>query len=40
MTLRAEQVEDTRIQEVRVTVDRDTVDPVEEESPAGEGGID
>ncbi|NHN60998.1 MULTISPECIES: hemolysin family protein [Halorussus] len=39
-TLRAEQVENTRIQKVRVTVDRDTVDPVEEGSLAGEGEID
>ncbi|WP_327053637.1 hemolysin family protein [Halomicrococcus gelatinilyticus] len=37
VTLRAEQVEDTRIQKVRVAVDRDAPDPVEEESPAGEG---
>lgn len=34
-TLRAEQVENARIQKVRVTVDRDTADPVEEKSPAG-----
>jgi len=40
VTLRAEQVENTRIQKVRVTVDRDTTDPVEEESPAGEGETD
>jgi CBS domain containing-hemolysin-like protein len=35
--LRAEQVEDTRIQKVRVTVDRDTGDLVDEESPTTEG---
>ncbi|WP_433634160.1 hemolysin family protein [Halomicrococcus sp. NG-SE-24] len=40
VTLRPEQVESTRIQKVRVTVDRDTPDPVEEESPAGEGDPD
>ncbi|WP_415379351.1 hemolysin family protein [Halosimplex sp. TS25] len=40
VTLRAEQVEDTRIQEVRVTVDRDTVDPDEEESLAEVGETD
>jgi len=40
VTLRAEQVENTRIQKVRVTVDRDIADPVEEESPAGEGERD
>ncbi len=40
VTLRAEQVENTRIQKVRVTVDRDTIDSVEEESPVGEGEID
>ncbi|WP_137285524.1 hemolysin family protein [Halorussus salinisoli] len=40
VTLRAEQVENTRIQKVRVTVDRDTTDPVEEESLAGEGETD
>ncbi|MFC7141046.1 hemolysin family protein [Halosimplex aquaticum] len=40
VSLRAEQVEDTRIQEVRVTVDRDTVDPVEDEPPASEGETD
>jgi CBS domain containing-hemolysin-like protein len=34
VTLRAEQVEDTRIQRVRVTIDRDTAPPVEDESPA------
>ncbi len=32
---RAEQVEDTRIQKVRVTVNRDTLDPVEEQSSGG-----
>jgi putative hemolysin len=36
MTLRAEQVDDTRIQQVRVTIDRDTTNPVGEESPTGE----
>jgi CBS domain containing-hemolysin-like protein len=35
VTLRAEQVENTRIQKVRVTVDRDSAEPVEEESPIG-----
>jgi CBS domain containing-hemolysin-like protein len=40
VTLRAEQVENTRIQKVRVTVDHDIADPVEEESPAGEGERD
>jgi len=41
VTLRAEQVEDTRIQTVRVTVDRDTPDPVEaEDTPGGEGETD
>ena len=39
-TLRAEQVEDIRIQKVRVTVDRDTVDPVKEDLPPGEGETD
>nr|WP_276281818.1 hemolysin family protein [Halorussus sp. DT72] len=34
--MRAEQVENTRIQKVRVTVDRDTANPVEEQSP-GDG---
>jgi putative hemolysin len=37
VTLQAEQVENTRIQEVRVTVDRDTADPVDAESPASDG---
>ncbi|MEF8800187.1 MAG: hemolysin family protein [Halapricum sp.] len=36
VTMRAEQVEDTRIQRARVTVDRDTVGSVEDESPSGE----
>jgi putative hemolysin len=36
MTLRAEQVEDTRIQKVRVTIDRDTAGSVEEQFPTGE----
>jgi CBS domain containing-hemolysin-like protein len=40
VTLRAEQVENTRIQKARVTVDRDIADPVEEESPTGEGETD
>jgi len=41
VTLRAEQVDDTRIQTVRVTVDRDTPDPVEAaDTPGGEGEID
>jgi CBS domain containing-hemolysin-like protein len=40
VTLRAEQVENTRIQKVRVTVDRDTAEPVEEESPPGEDESD
>jgi len=39
-TLRAEQVEDTRIRQVRITVDRDTVAPVEEDSSAEEDGGD
>jgi CBS domain containing-hemolysin-like protein len=38
VTLRVEQVEDTRIQKVRVVVDRDTVEPVETDPPAGEDG--
>jgi CBS domain containing-hemolysin-like protein len=38
--LRAEQVENTRIQKVRVTVGRDTADPVEGKSPAGGGNLD
>ncbi|MEZ3164940.1 hemolysin family protein [Halorubrum sp. RMP-47] len=37
VTLRAEQVDNSRIQKVRVTVDRDTADPVKEELPADEG---
>jgi putative hemolysin len=36
VTLRAEQVEDTRVQKVRVTVDRATAESVDEDSPAGE----
>ncbi|WP_440009149.1 hemolysin family protein [Halomicrococcus sp. SG-WS-1] len=40
VTLRAEQVENTRIQKVRVTVDRDAVDSVETESSAGESDSD
>jgi CBS domain containing-hemolysin-like protein len=36
-TLRAERVEDTRIQKVRVTVDRDAVDPAGAGPPVGEG---
>jgi CBS domain containing-hemolysin-like protein len=39
VTLRAEQVDDTRIQKVRMTVDRDTTGSLEEESPT-EGGPD
>jgi CBS domain containing-hemolysin-like protein len=39
VTLRAEQVENTRVQKARVTVDRDT-DPVESESPVGESETD
>jgi CBS domain containing-hemolysin-like protein len=35
VTLRAEQVEDTRIRKARVSVDRDAVDPADEESPVG-----
>ncbi len=38
--MRAEQVENTRIQKVRVTVGRDTAESVEGKSPAGEGEID
>ena len=40
VTLRAEHLENTRIQKVRVSVDRDAVDPIEEESPSGESGTD
>ena len=40
VSLRAEQVEDTRIQKVRVIVDRDTVEPVDEEASAGEDDSD
>jgi CBS domain containing-hemolysin-like protein len=40
VTLRAEQVEDTRIQRARVIVDRDASAPVEGESPPGEGELD
>jgi CBS domain containing-hemolysin-like protein len=40
VTLRAERVENTRIKKVRMTVDRDTTDPIEEEPPAGEGETD
>lgn len=40
VTLQAKQVEDTRIQKVRVTVDRDTIDSVEEESPLSDGKTD
>jgi putative hemolysin len=40
VALRAEQVENTRIQKVRVIVDRNTTEPVEEESPAGEDESD
>lgn len=40
VALRAEQVEDTRIQKVRVIVDRTTSEPVEEESLAGEDRSD
>jgi putative hemolysin len=40
VTLRAEQVDDTRIQKVRVTLDRDTAEPVTEEPPASEGEPD
>jgi CBS domain containing-hemolysin-like protein len=36
VTLRAEEVEDTRIQTVRVSVNRDAADPVETESPSDE----
>ncbi|MFW6017866.1 MAG: hemolysin family protein [Halapricum sp.] len=39
VTLRVEQVEDARIQKVRVAVDRDTADPVETESPADEDDV-
>ena len=38
--LRAEQVEDTRIQKVRVTIDRDTGELVDGESPTSEGEVD
>jgi CBS domain containing-hemolysin-like protein len=38
VTLRVEQVENTRIQKVRLIVDRDTIDSAEPESPAGEDG--
>jgi CBS domain containing-hemolysin-like protein len=40
VALRAEQVEDARIQKVRVTVDRETAEQVDGESPAGESGFD
>jgi CBS domain containing-hemolysin-like protein len=40
VTLRAEQVESTRIREARVTVDLDAADSVEEELPPGEGETD
>jgi CBS domain containing-hemolysin-like protein len=40
VTLRAEQVENTRIQKVRVTVDRDTADSVGETSPPGDAETD
>ncbi|MFC4450039.1 hemolysin family protein [Halorussus aquaticus] len=40
VTLRAEEVENTRIQKARVTVDRDVPDPVEEGSPIGEEDSD
>src|SRR6056297_2360483 len=40
VTLRAEQVENTRIQKARVSVDRDAVDPAGEESPVGGGETD
>ncbi|ESP88543.1 hypothetical protein K933_08787 [Candidatus Halobonum tyrrellensis G22] len=40
VTLRAEQVENTRIQKVRLTVDRDAADPVGGRPPAGGGETD
>ncbi|MGM0591683.1 MAG: hemolysin family protein [Halobacteriota archaeon] len=40
VTLRAERVENTRIQKVRLTVDRDTAEQIEDESSAGERGAD
>ncbi len=40
VTLRAEQVENTRIQKVRVTVDPETAAPIEEESVANEDDPD
>ena len=40
VTLRAEQVENTRIQKVRVSVDRAGADPVGDEPPLGEGDLD
>jgi putative hemolysin len=40
VTLRVEQVKDTRIQEVRVTIDRDTVEEIEAESPDEENETD
>jgi CBS domain containing-hemolysin-like protein len=40
VTLRAEQVENTRIRQARVSVDRDAVDPVEEGEPVDEGDPD
>jgi CBS domain containing-hemolysin-like protein len=40
VTLRAERMENNRIQKVRVTVDRGTADPVEKESPVGESEPD
>jgi len=40
VTLRAEQVDDTRIQKARVIVDRDAVDPAEAETSADDDGSD
>ena len=40
VTLRAEQMENNRIQKVRVTVDRGTADPVEKKSPVGDSEPD
>jgi CBS domain containing-hemolysin-like protein len=40
VTLRAEQVEDTRVQKARVTVDRDTAESVETDPASGESETD
>ena len=40
VTVRAEQVEDTRVQEVRVSVERDSIDPIEEDPSPDENSIE